>query len=213
MTLWSAIIDFVLKTQQNYLNLSYLQFEWLKKQLYIIYNSNIGIYNKYKSLVFLNRFLKCGRYCLIFNSKIEKYTIDLNSELLFKLFENPIFEELNLLSDEDKSIWLKLIDNHILAHNLYIDRQILSQNQSYYSKKIDFINLYCECYKEVTSENLIFKNNTTYLEPKNKSKYIMLTIDYMFLILENKIKDDSFEDILKVCSNALKLGYIHKYNL
>ena len=214
MILWNSIIDFVLKTQQNYLNLDTEQFEWLKIQIYNIYNTNIKIYNKYKCLVLLNRFLRCGRYCLIFHSKIEKCVLDKDYNTLLKIFEDPVFEELNLLSENDKNLWIKEIEDHILAHNLYMDRQIISQNQNYYAKKTDFISLYSQCYKEVSNNDLIFKHSLQHHEKQNKSIYILLEIDYIFLIFNNKIKSDNnkFEDILKICSNAEKLGYIHKYN-
>ncbi len=230
---WNKLIDEALITQEKYL----LFDEWLKNELYLIFNSDVYLncLLKYKCLVLLNRSIKNGRYALIFNKQINESCINKDRELLIKTLSNPPLLELDFLSASEKEKWLTELNNHIMALNLYADRLVISQNELY---NFNNENDYKKCYSDVCSLNSNIKANYLYLPTRDIitisdfNKYteifLILEIDLMFIILSNGVNPYTgknfsdyvltnlkkhYTDILNVCRNAHKLGYRHTYKL
>jgi len=236
---WNELIDFALYTQQNYFNFNSNQLNWLKLELYIIYQCDYDLNTKYKCLVLLNRSIKHGRYALIFNKEIQEAVFTENSDLLREIFLNPPLVELDCLPIEEKNKWLLEINNHIIALNLYIDKKILSQHELFVLNNISIthnIDNYLQCYTEVC----LINSNTDFVcispdvtqfsdyDKKYPEKYIMMEIDLIFLLLSkgpnpytntymskevvNKL-NENYSDIIKICKHAFKLGYRHNYKI
>lgn len=227
---WNTLIDTALKTQKNYLYIDEIQLEWLKEELYNIYGSNLDINLKYKCLVLLNRSIKCGRYALLFNKKIEEAVLSKDKNLLESELNNPSMDELNCLSNEEKTKWLTEINNHVLALNLYMDRLIISQNKLYTFQNENVNTQYTECYQEVCNKENIDTLDIVYFSDYNKYNelFFILEIDLIFLLLsksKNPYSNKNFSspllnifyvkyrDVLLVCKEAFKLGYKHVYKI
>src|SRR5579871_1748324 len=81
--IWSKLLGHILESQAYYFSFTQKQIEWLNSNLVKLFLSKtISSDSIYKSLVYLNRNTKFGRYCLIFNSKIEESTLKEDIPLL-----------------------------------------------------------------------------------------------------------------------------------
>ncbi len=223
--MWNSLLDESLKTQNAY---SKEDFQWLKINIYEVYSKddiNFNINTKYVSIILLNRSIKLSKYALIFNQCLCEAIQTKNRKSLIKILKNPPLEEFNSLPENEKSKWLLELDNHIIAHNLYMDRKNLSNSQLY---GCELKNTYSKCLEEVCKNSELIEANPDIFiltfNFKYKTHYLINELDlvYFLCVGENdfSIDDEIPESIIDELNNkykteilifkkALELGYIH----
>jgi len=235
---WNSLITAAIDTQRMYFDLTEEQFDWLKSNLIKIYSkndNNFDIETKFISLVLLNRSTKYGRYALLFNQSIEEAIINNDIKALARALKNPNIQELDALSSSEKTQWISEIHSHIIAHNLYLDRELLSKNQPYGS---EYINTYAKCYNEacIAKSNIYAEyipTNSAHVVsiadvPNYMEIYLMREIDLIFLLLSEGLNPYSGEflskeiitnlkkkytTLLTIARKAHNLGYKHEYKI
>jgi hypothetical protein len=238
--IWGNLISKVLISQRIYMSLPHSDYKWLKWTLNDVFatHDDFDVESKYMCLVLLNRSAKYGRYALIYNNDMELAALKRDTDQVQLLCKNPMFPELEALSEERKGVWKAGIENEIMSLNLFFDREVLEGRGFYSSCSTNSLD---KCAGEVhqfstgVNAEYVTSNSADVVlvsEKKKGCKYMDIykfrEIDLIFLLLsggenpysgENLPKHtieiflEKYTDEMKIAKFAFVNGYEHSYML